>query len=168
MEHNIRMVAPQLKVYALSLTRNLQDAEDLLQDTMIRIYKNMDKFRKGTNFKAWAIAIMRNHFINDYRKKSRRRTHTASSFSSYTVETAGEKVTNLGETNIAYDELLAMIDTLPDFFRKPFWMVHEGYKYQEIAEELDAPVGTIKSRIFLARKKLQRLYTAHHILPVMS
>lgn len=167
MKNKIKEITPLLKSYALSLTKNPQDAEDLFQDTMIRIHKGLEKFRRGTNFKAWTIAVMRNIFINDYRKKKRRKTHAASNFNRYTVETAGKKVINLGESNVAYDELVSMIDTLPDFFKKPFWMAHEGYRYQEIAKQLDTPIGTVKSRIFFARQKLKQLYTNHHALPVM-
>ena len=165
MENQIQQTETYLRAYAMQLTRNNADADDLYQDTMFRVCKHIDKFQTGTNFKSWVMAIMRNTFINDYRKKHRRKTYSASNYESYIVNTTGRTTMNSGEANIAYDELLDLLDNLPRFFREPFWMAHEGYKYQEIAEIIDAPLGTIKSRIFFARQKLQKMYSNRQMLP---
>jgi len=80
----------------------------------------------------------------------------------YYINSGDAGVENDGETNMAYKELLKMVSTLPEEFKRPFWMAYKGYKYDEIAEELDAPLGTIKSRIFFARRKLRSMYEAAH------
>lgn len=146
-----------LRAFSMKLTGNEVDAHDLYQDTALRIMANAEKFRDGTNFKAWAITIMRNIFINNYRKKVRRGTILDETDNSYYID-SGSNVVNMGESNAAYKELLKMVATLPEEFKRPFWMAYKGYKYDEIAEELDAPLGTIKSRIFFARRKLRNMY----------
>ena len=158
----LELVSSSLRAFSLKLTGNNVDAEDLYQDTTVRIITNADKYNPGTNFKAWAVTIMRNIFINNYRKKMRRNMIIDQTPNNYYLNSGDKIVNNSGETNIAYNELMKMINSLPDDFRQPFIMAYQGYKYDEIAEELGAPLGTIKSRIFFARKKLQRMYNAHH------
>lgn len=147
-----------LKSFALKLTSNTDDASDLFQDTVIRILANSEKFKEGTNFKAWSLTIMRNIFINDYRKRVRRNMIIDQTPNEYYINSGDRVVENEGEQNISIKELMGMVNTLPDDFRTPFMMAYEGYKYEEISEELDSPLGTIKSRIFFARKKLQKMY----------
>lgn len=151
-------VNQSLRAFSLKLTGNLTDANDLYQDTALRIISNADKFRAGTNFKAWAVTIMRNIFINNYRKKVRRGTILDQTPNNYYLNSGDVAVTNEGESNASYKELIDMVATLPDEFKQPFWMAYKGYKYDEIAEKLDAPLGTIKSRIFFARRKLRKMY----------
>ena len=158
----LELVSSSLRAFSLKLTGNNVDAEDLYQDTTVRIITNADKYNPGTNFKAWAVTIMRNIFINNYRKKMRRNMIIDQTPNNYYLNSGDKTVNNSGETNIAYNELMKMINSLPNDFRQPFIMAYQGYKYDEIAEELGAPLGTIKSRIFFARKKLQRMYNAHH------
>ena len=147
-----------LKSFALKLTSNTDDASDLFQDTVIRILANSEKFKEGTNFKAWSLTIMRNIFINDYRKRVRRNMIIDQTPNEYYINSGDRVVENEGEQNISIKELMGMVNTLPDDFRTPFMMAYEGYKYEEISEELYSPLGTIKSRIFFARKKLQKMY----------
>ena len=147
-----------LRAFSLKLTGNSDDAEDLYQDTALRIITNADKYHQGTNFKAWAITIMRNIFINNYRKKVRRNLIIDQTPNNYYINSGEGSVTNDGEQLIAFKELSAMVDKLPEDFKIPFMMAYQGYKYDEIAEELGSPLGTIKSRIFFARKKLQKMY----------
>lgn len=149
-----------LRAFAMSLTGNSTDADDLYQDTTLRIMSNADKFREGTNFKAWAVTIMRNIFINNYRKRMRRGVLLDQTPNNYYINSGEASIENDGLTNTSYKELLAMVETLPEDFKRPFWMAYRGYKYDEIAEQLDAPLGTIKSRIFFARRKLQKMYDA--------
>lgn len=151
-------ISSSLRAFSLKLTGNAADADDLFQDTALRIMSNADKYQEGTNFKAWAVTIMRNIFINNYRKKVRRGTILDQTPNNYYINSGDVSVSNDGETNAAYKELLKMVSSLPDEFKRPFWMAYKGYKYDEIAEELDAPLGTIKSRIFFARRKLRKMY----------
>lgn len=151
-------ITNSLRAFSLKLTGNDVDAHDLYQDTAYRIMSNADKFRQGTNFKAWAVTIMRNIFINNYRKKVRRGTILDETPNNYYLNSGAVTIQNDGESNASYKELLKMVAKLPEEFKRPFWMAYQGYKYDEIAEELDAPLGTIKSRIFFARRKLRRMY----------
>ena len=151
-------ISESLRAFALKLTGNAADADDLYQDTALRIMSNAEKYQEGTNFKAWAVTIMRNIFINNYRKKVRRGTILDQTPNNYYINSGDVSVNNDGEMNAAYKELLKMVSSLPDEFKRPFWMAFKGYKYDEIAEKLDAPLGTIKSRIFFARRKLRKMY----------
>ena len=151
-------ISSSLRAFSLKLTGNSVDAEDLYQDTAVRIITNADKYNPGTNFKAWAVTIMRNIFINNYRKKMRRNMIIDQTPNNYYLNSGDKTVSNEGETNVAFGELVAMVDSLPEDFKRPFMMAYQGYKYEEIADELGAPLGTIKSRIFFARKKLQAMY----------
>ena len=105
---------------------------------------------------------MRNLFINNYRKKVRRNTILDQTPNDYYINSGGRTVENDGDTNIAYKDMLKMVSSLPEDFKRPFWMAYKGYKYDEIADQLDAPLGTIKSRIFFARKKLMKMYEDAH------
>ena len=162
MDYNIHLqlekVNSSLRAFSLKLTGNEADANDLYQDTALRIISNADKYQPDTNFKAWAVTIMRNIFINNYRKKIRRGTILDQTPNNYYINSGGQTIENDGETRMAYKELLRMVSALPEEFKRPFWMAYKGYKYDEIAEKLDAPLGTIKSRIFFARRKLQKMY----------
>ncbi len=151
-------ISGSLRAFSLKLTGNAVDAEDLYQDTTLRIIMNADKYKPGTNFKAWAVTIMRNIFINNYRKKVRRNMIIDQTPNNYYLNSGDNTVANDGESNLVFGELMSMVNTLPEDFRQPFMMAYQGYKYEEIAEKLEAPLGTIKSRIFFARKKLQKMY----------
>lgn len=157
-QEQLDRISASLRAFSLKLTGNNVDAEDLYQDTAYRIITNAEKYNPGTNFKAWAVTIMRNIFINNYRKKLRRNLIIDQTPNNYYLDSGTEIIPNDGETSVEFTELMGMVDTLPEDFRKPFMMAYEGFKYEEIAEELGSPLGTIKSRIFFARKKLQKLY----------
>jgi RNA polymerase sigma-70 factor (ECF subfamily) len=101
---------------------------------------------------------MRNIFINNYRKKIRRGTILDQTPNNYYLNSGDRTIENDGEMHMGYKDLLRMVSALPEEFKRPFWMAYKGFKYDEIAEELDAPLGTIKSRIFFARRKLQKMY----------
>lgn len=157
-QEQLDVISNSLRAFSLKLTGNNDDAEDLYQDTAVRIITNADKYNPGTNFKAWAVTIMRNIFINNYRKKMRRNMIIDQTPNNYYINSGDKMVSNDGESIVAFKELMEMVDSLPDDFREPFMMAYNGYKYDEIAEQLDSPLGTIKSRIFFARKKLQKMY----------
>ncbi len=144
--------------FAYKLTGDFTDAQDLYQETAVKVLKNADKFRQGTNFKAWSSTIMRNIFINNYRKKKRRGVIVDSTDNNYYINSGDQTVVNGGARNLRMEELMEMVDDLPENLRTPFMMSYQGFKYDEIAEQLDAPLGTIKSRIFFARKTLRERY----------
>lgn len=153
----INEMANMLQAFAYKLTKNSEDSKDLFQETAYRALTNQDKFRPGTNLKAWLFTIMRNIFINNYRKKVKANTIFDATDNQFYLNTGGETVQNSAESGILMQELKSMIDTLDDSIRVPFLMHYYGYKYQEIAEQLDLPLGTVKSRIFFARKELKGL-----------
>lgn len=157
-QQQLDAISNSLRAFSLKLTGNNDDAADLYQDTALRIITNADKYRQGTNFKAWAVTIMRNIFINNYRKKVRRNLIVDQTPNNYYLNSGDRQVENDGEGEVEYKELIKLVDQLADDFRIPFMMAYEGYKYDEIAEELGSPLGTIKSRIFFARRKLQKMY----------
>ena len=158
-QEQIDKVSSSLRAFSLKLSGNMTDAEDLYQDTILRIINNAEKYNPGTNFKAWAITIMRNIFINNYRKKARRNLIIDQTPNNYYIDSSNSNVKNDGETEMGYKELMKLVNNLEEDFKRPFLMAYQGYKYDEIAKELDSPLGTIKSRIFFARKKLQKMYS---------
>lgn len=144
-----------LKPFALKLTRNLDDAEDLIQETMFRAFSNEDKFQRGTMLKAWLYTIMKNIFINNYRKNMRRNTIIDTSDNMYIIDSVSHTTTNDGEMSFVNNDIKRAILGLSNEFRVPFMMHFKGYKYHEIAEKLNLPLGTVKSRIFFARRALR-------------
>lgn len=153
--NNFYQLKQVLESFAYNLTKNMEDAKDLYQETAFRAMSNRDKFRPGTNFKAWTLTIMKNIFINNYRKKAKKRTIFDSTDNNYYINSGSNAINNKAETNILMDELNNMVENLDDSLRIPFEMHYIGYKYQEIADKLDLPLGTVKSRIFFARKELK-------------
>ncbi len=149
-------ISQYLHFFALNLTKNSEDAKDFDQETTYRALVNKDKFAPDTNLKAGLFTIMKNIFINNYRKKVKANTIMDSTANLYYLNAGGSEH-NQGETNIFLKELSDMIDQLDDSLRVPFILHYEGFKYQEIADELELPLGTIKSRIFFARKELKKL-----------
>jgi len=162
-QDHLNSVTNTLKAFSLKLTGDSADAEDLYQDTAMRIIANADKYQANTNFKAWAVTIMRNVFINNYRKKVRRGVILDQTSNNYYINSGKNNINNDGEGNVAYGELLKMVNRLGEEFKVPFWMAYQGYKYDEIADKLEVPLGTVKSRIFFARKKLQRMYKVANV-----
>ncbi|NND05101.1 MAG: RNA polymerase sigma factor [Saprospiraceae bacterium] len=152
---HLNQLSTVLNTFAYNLTKNSEDAKDLFQETALRAIKNKDKFRPGTNLKAWLFTIMKNIFINNYRKKSKSKVVNDSTENLYYLNSTAADIENKADSNIMMKELLAMVDELEDTLRAPFLMHYQGYKYQEIADQLGLPLGTVKSRIFFARKSLK-------------
>lgn len=145
-----------LNSFAYSLTKNTEDSRDLYQETAYRALINSDKFEVGTNFKAWVFTIMKNIFINNYRKKQKAQIINDSSDNQFLIDSSiSGVVKNDAENKILVEEMTLLIEQLDPSIKVPFIMHYYGYKYQEIAEELDLPLGTIKSRIFFARQELK-------------
>ncbi len=145
-----------LRPFAIQLTKDHESAKDLYQETLFRALSNKDKYNVGTNIKAWLYTIMRNIFINDYRKKSKQSTVFDNCPNDYLINKTNNKVINEAITNLNLSELNKLIDQLPALFKTPFLLYYEGYKYNEIADALNEPLGTIKSRIHFARKILKQ------------
>ena len=147
---------------ALRLTGNPADAEDLVQDAMLRAYRSWDRFTLGTNAKGWLLTILRNLFINEYRRRRRHpETVDLDTIEPFTVfEKVQEDPQGAFFDRIVDDEVLRAVDALPEVFREAVMLSDvEGLSYEEIAKVLDIPVGTVKSRLYRGRRMLQtKLY----------
>lgn len=151
-----------LKNYALQLTQNMEDANDLVQETLLKALTYRSKFSEGTNLKGWLYTIMRNSFINNYRRITKRNTFIDTTDNTYMLDSnTDQKTENEGELKFLRDDLAAAIETLPEDLKITFNKNALGFKYHEIAEELDIPIGTVKTRIFVARRKLRKILANH-------
>ncbi len=148
----------QLYYFALSLTHDRDNAHDLMQESMLRALTYSDKFRDNTNFKAWVYTIMKNTFINGHRRG--KRTDRLMGH----IERDRERISRVetpasAEATVRMGEIQGAMRKLDDIFRTPFQLHHEGFKYHEIADRLEIPVGTVKSRIHQARHRLMGMLT---------
>ncbi|MGZ8538190.1 MAG: RNA polymerase sigma factor, partial [Flavisolibacter sp.] len=130
-----------LKPFAITLTRDYESARDLCQETMFKAFANRENYKPGTNIKAWLYTIMRNIFINEYRRNGRKKLILE------TVKATQEPYGISAEFNMRLKEINQAIHQLPGIFKNACILYLEGYKYQEIAVALNEPLGTIKSRI---------------------
>jgi len=144
-----------LKPFASTLTRDTETAKDLLQETLYKALANKEKYNVGTNIKAWLYTIMRNIFINNYRRKSKQNTVFDSTPNDFLLNLNQVSTSNEAISKINIKEIRQAIVDLPEIFKDPFLLYFEGFKYHEIAEALNEPLGTIKSRIHFARKLLK-------------
>lgn len=151
-------IRQQLYYFALGLTKDRDDALDLLQESLLRAITFRDMFRESTNFKAWVFTIAKNTFINGHRRNTRKRQVLESADRERVAVTLA-RTSASSESLIVRDELQRSLSELDETFRKPFLMHHEGFKYHEIAEQMQIPVGTVKSRIHQARQRLQSMLT---------
>ena len=153
-----------LNAFAMKLTKDPTRAQDLFQDTAFRAFRNRDKFTADINMKSWLTTIMKNAFINDYRKKLRNREVSDNTKDMIMLHSINNSTENGGEGKIMFDELTRLIENLEEGLKKPFLMAFRGYKYDEISQDMKLPLGTVKSRIFIARKILKEniksLYSA--------
>ena len=155
-QSNLQEVQENLRRYALKLTQDTNDADDLVQDTSLRALTHRDKFVSVINFKGWMMTIMYNIFLNNQDRVERRRKifDTTVDILNVPLVTEGGYSTPDGAMNIR--EIYSEIEKLSEHTRTPFKMFLSGYKYSEIAEKMGIPEGTVKSRIFFARKELQK------------
>ena len=144
-----------LKPFAVNLTRDTEAANDLYQETLYKALANREKYNVGTNIKAWLFTIMRNIFINNYRRKAKQKTIFDNTPNEFLINQNQATVSNGAESDMRIKEINAAIQGLPEIFRTPVLLYFDGYKYNEIAEVLHEPLGTIKSRIHFARKLLK-------------
>ena len=145
-----------LKPFAITLTRDNESAKDLVQETMYKAIANSEKYNNGTNIKAWLYTIMRNIFINSYRKKIKQQVIFDTTPNDFLLDFNQPAISNPAESGLRLKEIQTAIYHLPSIFKDPFLLYFEGYKYQEIAGILNEPLGTIKSRIHFARKLLKK------------
>lgn len=150
-----------LRPFAINLTRDTEAANDLYQETLFKALANQEKYNVGTNIKAWLFTIMRNIFINNYRRKVKQKTIFDSTPNEYLINQPRAVVGNGAEGDIRLKEIQKAIQELPEIFKTPFLLYFDGYKYNEIADMLQEPLGTIKSRIHFARKLLKEQISRH-------
>lgn len=145
---------------ACKLTLNLEDAKDLLQETILKILDNKNHFTQGTNFKGWTSVIMKNIFINHCRRAAKIK------FDNDECESIAHVMCNKAsdisaDSNMAEQEIMEKINGCPKDWSQSFKLFIAGYSYKEISEKLALPIGTVKSRIFATRKKLQSILAGY-------
>ena len=142
--------------FALTLTADKNDAQDLMQDTTLKVLDNQEKFVDNVNFKGWVLTIMRNIFINNYHKIVRTQTVVDQDIDLYNLDIMNDSGFDNPDGAYQIQEITAAIESLNEELKVPFSMFVSGYKYNEIAEALNVPLGTVKSRIFFARQELKK------------
>jgi RNA polymerase sigma factor (sigma-70 family) len=148
--------------FALMLTANRDDAQDLMQDTTLKVLDNQEKFVDNINFKGWVLTVMRNIFINNYHKIVRTQTVVDQGVDLYNLDVVNDSGFDSPDGAYQIKEITKAINSLNDELKIPFSMFLSGYKYNEIAEKLNLPLGTVKSRIFFARQELQKVLKDFH------
>lgn len=160
--NQVQTIAHSLRPAAMNLTRDNDDAKDLVQETLLKALTNRDKFKTGTNLKAWLYTIMRNTFINNYNKVTKRTSNTDTTTYLQFLNTDDRFITqNKGTATFVMSDITSALNKLNEDLRAPFVMYYIGYKYLEIAEKLKIPIGTVKNRIHIARKELKTALTAY-------
>lgn len=149
-------VQEDLLRFAYKLTSDTDEAYDLRQETSLKALDNEDKYMPDTNFKGWVYTIMRNIFINNYRKITRDQTFVNQTDNLYHLNINQEWAIVSTESNYDLKEMHRIVNSLPQDYKIPFSMHVSGFKYREIADKLDLPLGTVKSRIYFTRQRLQR------------
>jgi RNA polymerase sigma factor (sigma-70 family) len=145
-----------LRAFTRRFTSDKEESHDLVQDTLLRALLYKDKFKEDTNLKGWLFTIMRNTFINQYRKDKRAKTLHDNTKELFYLNVEDTHTFNKPERNFEYNDIWLKVNELREEFLTPFKMHTSGYKYHEIAEHLKIPVGTVKNRIFHARKEIQK------------
>lgn len=153
---------------ALRMTRNQADAEDLVQESYLRAFRSLHQFTEGTNLRAWLFRILTNTYINEYRRRQRRPGSSSlddlEEFYLYDhlvdsrVQPTDERPEDVVLERLTVEDVVQAIESLPEEFRQVVLLADvEGFSYREIAEIVGIPVGTVMSRLFRARRRLQRI-----------
>jgi RNA polymerase sigma factor (sigma-70 family) len=153
--YNLSKVSKSLKPFAMRLTKDHEDANDLLQDTLLKAFTNRDKYSEGTNLKAWLYTIMKNTFITNYQRMIRKNTFIDTTDNLHYINSYESSTENTAYSSFAMDDINAAVNSLEDTYKAPFMMHYRGFKYHEIADRLHIPIGTVKNRIHIARKELK-------------
>lgn len=148
-------VQTELLNFAYKLTADREEANDLLQETSLKALDNEEKYTAETNFKGWVYTIMRNIFINNYRKALRDQTYVDQTDNQFYLNQNIDIEGDSTEGSYDLKEMRRIVNALPKEYRIPFSMYVSGFKYREIADKLGLPLGTVKSRIYFTRQKLQ-------------
>ena len=156
-ENNLLGLQDNMMNFALSLTTNREAAEDLLQETTLRVLNNKDKYYENVNFKGWVFTIMHNIFVNNYRRIVRSKTFIDKTENLYHLNLPQDSGFDTPDSAYTVKEINKAINSFTDEYKVPFSMHISGYKYQEIANHLGLPIGTVKSRIYFARQRLQAM-----------
>lgn len=151
---NIHSVS--LRLHALKFTNDVEDANDLVQDTLVKAIRFYKNFQEGTNIKGWLFVIMRNTFINNYRRIAKTRTLITQTDEISSVNLMHSSTKNQAEGKFIVGDINKALASLPEAYHTPFVKYFEGYKYHEIADMLQIPLGTVKTRIFVAREMLKK------------
>lgn len=152
---NLLSVQSDLLNFAYKLTADHEEANDLLQETSLKALDNEEKYTVGTNFKGWIYTIMRNIFINNYRKALRDQTYVDQTDNLFYLNQGFDLEGDSTESSYDLKEMRRIVNALPKEYRVPFAMYVSGFKYREIADKLGLPLGTVKSRIYFTRQRLQ-------------
>ena len=145
-----------LLLFTRRFTHDRDECLDLVQDTMLKALTYQNKFREDTNLKGWLFTIMRNTFINNYRKNQSSKTSTDKTKDLYFLNVEDEHTFNRPHESMEFNEIWRNVGTIKDELLVPFKMHITGYKYHEISDHLNIPIGTVKNRIFHARKEIQK------------
>lgn len=154
--HQVSSLRPMLRTFTRRFTNDREESQDLVQDTILKALTYRDKFRDDTNLKGWLFTIMRNTFINNYRKNQRAKTSNDTTKELYFLNVEDTHTFNRPHESIEFKEVWRNVNNMKDELLIPFKMHATGYKYQEIAKHLNIPIGTVKNRIFHARKEIQK------------
>lgn len=161
--YNLSKISKSLKPFAMRLTKDVDDANDLLQDTLLKAFTNRDKYSEGTNLKAWVYTIMKNTFITNYQRMMRKNTFIDTSENLYYINSLENSAENTANSSLVMQDINVAVNSLDDTYKAPFMMHYRGFKYHEIADRLHIPIGTVKNRIHIARKELKgQLYMYAH------
>lgn len=162
--HQLFTFKDSLERFAFHYTKDQDDAADLVQDTLLKAMRCKQGFEEGTNLKNWLFTILKNTFLNNYKKKGRLKYYMNETFSIAANDTQSSMAYNTGESDCYVADIHKALDTLSHEYYYPFIKYFEGFKYQEIADELNIPIGTVKTRIHLARlilKKNLKMFSGH-------
>jgi RNA polymerase sigma factor (sigma-70 family) len=159
--HHITGLRKTLMIFTRKFTLDRDESLDLVQDTMLKALMYRDKFRDDINLKGWLFTIMRNTFINNYRKNKREKTSNDKSRDLYQLHVVDNHTFTAPDSKFEYKDIWKNVNELESDLLVPFKMHTSGYKYHEIADHLKIPIGTVKNRIFHARKALQKKLTGY-------
>src|SRR5690606_7287792 len=153
--------ADSLKTYARNFTRDQDDANDLVQDTLLKAVTYFKNFKDGTNLKGWLYTIMKNTFINNYRRVVKTNSFITKEEEITNANLVVSATSNRGENKFVMEDINHALSNLSEDYYVPFTMYFEGYKYHEISDYLNLPIGTVKTRIHVARKVMKKTLTAY-------
>lgn len=150
-----------LKAYARNFTRDQDDANDLVQDTLLKAVTYFKNFKEGTNLKGWLYTIMKNTFINNYRRVVKTNSFITKEEEITSANLVVSATKNRGENKFVMEDINHALSNLSEDYYVPFTMYFEGYKYHEISDYLNIPIGTVKTRIHVARKVMKKTLSTY-------